>query len=51
MGTACSRGRAANGTSAHPEDGFLSYEQVTFDLAGQPDLKVTVLVGPRPGAR
>jgi hypothetical protein len=28
----------------HPTDGFLSYEQVTFDVAGRPDLKLTMLV-------
>jgi len=32
-------------TFNHPADGFLRYEQVTFDLATQPDLKLTVLVG------
>jgi transcriptional regulator with XRE-family HTH domain len=32
-------------TFNHPEDGFLRYEQVTFNLASQPDLKLTVLVG------
>jgi transcriptional regulator with XRE-family HTH domain len=31
-------------TFRHPTDGFLSYEQVTFDVAGRPDLKLTVLV-------
>jgi len=32
-------------TFHHPADGFVRYEQVTFDLATQPDLKLTVLVG------
>ncbi|TWT15578.1 helix-turn-helix transcriptional regulator [Reyranella sp. CPCC 100927] len=37
-------------TFSHPIDGFLRYEQVTFDLATQPDLKLTVLVdGPTDG--
>lgn len=31
----------------HPTDGFLQYEQVTFDLAGRPDLKLTMLVQDR----
>ena len=31
-------------TFDHPADGFLRYEQVTFDLAGHPDIKLTVLV-------
>ena len=31
-------------TFRHPTDGFLRYEQVTFKLAIQPDLKFTVLV-------
>jgi len=31
-------------TFNHPEDGFLSYEQVTFILAGRPDLKLTILL-------
>jgi transcriptional regulator with XRE-family HTH domain len=31
-------------TFNHPADGFLSYEQVTFDVAGRPDLKLTMLV-------
>lgn len=30
----------------HPRDGFLRYQQVTFDLASQPGLKLTMLVGP-----
>ena len=33
-------------TFNHPTDGFLRYEQVTFNLANQPDLKLTVLVHP-----
>ena len=31
-------------TFNHPADGFLRYEQVTFELAGQRDLKLTMLV-------
>ena len=31
-------------TFIHPRDGFLSYEQVTFELAGHADIKLTVLV-------
>jgi len=31
-------------TFSHKQDGFLRYEQVTFDLAGHPDVKLTVLV-------
>lgn len=31
-------------TFNHPRDGFLRYEQVTFALAGAPDLKLTMLV-------
>jgi transcriptional regulator with XRE-family HTH domain len=31
-------------TFAHPRDGFLAYEQVTFELAGHSDIKLTVLV-------
>ncbi len=31
-------------TFCHPTEGFLRYEQVTFNLASQPDLKLTVLV-------
>ena len=31
-------------TFNHPTDGFLSYEQITFDVAGRPDLKLTLLV-------
>jgi transcriptional regulator with XRE-family HTH domain len=31
-------------TFNHPVDGFLRYEQVTFNVANQPDLKLTMLV-------
>jgi hypothetical protein len=31
-------------TFNHPRDGLLRYAQVTFDLAGRPDLKLTMLV-------
>jgi transcriptional regulator with XRE-family HTH domain len=31
-------------TFNHPLDGFLRYEQVTFNVANQPDLKLTMLV-------
>jgi len=31
-------------TFTHPRDGLLRFEQVTFNLASQPDLKLTVLV-------
>ncbi len=31
-------------TFNHPIDGFLRYQQVTFNLASQPDLKLTMLV-------
>jgi transcriptional regulator with XRE-family HTH domain len=31
-------------TFNHPQDGFLRYEQVTFELAAHPDVKLTVLV-------
>jgi transcriptional regulator with XRE-family HTH domain len=31
-------------TFDHPQDGFLRYEQVTFELAGHADVKLTVLV-------
>jgi transcriptional regulator with XRE-family HTH domain len=37
-------------TFNHPTDGFLHYEQVTFDLAGRPDLKLTILVRKPTGA-
>lgn len=40
-------------TFNHPADGFLSYQQVTFDLAGNADIKLTILVKTRdngPGA-
>lgn len=32
-------------TFNHPRDGFVSYEQVTFNLASRPDLKLTILLG------
>ena len=31
-------------TFNHPADGFLRFEQVTFNLASRPDLKLTILV-------
>jgi len=31
-------------TFNHPADGFVHYEQVTFNLASQPDLKLTILI-------
>jgi hypothetical protein len=31
-------------TFDHPVKGFLRYEQVTFALAGHPDLKLTILI-------
>ena len=31
-------------TFNHPADGFLRYEQITFNLASQPDVKLTMLV-------
>jgi len=31
-------------TFNHPSNGFLRYEQVTFDVSNRPDLKMTVLV-------
>jgi transcriptional regulator with XRE-family HTH domain len=31
-------------TFDHPQDGFLRYEQVTFELAGHSDVKLTILV-------
>jgi transcriptional regulator with XRE-family HTH domain len=31
-------------TFNHPVNGFLRYEQVTFTLAGHPDLKLTILI-------
>ncbi|MGH7092098.1 MAG: helix-turn-helix transcriptional regulator, partial [Stellaceae bacterium] len=34
-------------TFNHPADGFLRYEQVTFDLAGHADIKLTILVKTR----
>jgi transcriptional regulator with XRE-family HTH domain len=38
-------------TFNHPTDGFVRYEQVTFDLASQPDVKLTVLVAPADAQR
>jgi hypothetical protein len=35
-------------TFNHPRDGFLTYEQVTFELAGHSDIKLTMLVSPDP---
>jgi len=35
-------------TFDHPRDGILRYDQVTFNLAGQPDLRLTVLVEQSP---
>lgn len=35
-------------TFNHPRDGFLSYEQVTFELAGHADIKLTMLVPRNP---
>lgn len=32
-------------TFNHPTDGFLRFEQVTFDLAGHTDIRLTILVG------
>jgi len=37
-------------TFNHPRDGFLRYEQVTFELAGHADVKLTILV-PRSNAK
>jgi transcriptional regulator with XRE-family HTH domain len=37
-------------TFNHPTDGFLRYQQVTFTLAGYPDLKLTMLVRERGNA-
>jgi transcriptional regulator with XRE-family HTH domain len=34
-------------TFNHPADGFLRFEQVTFELAGHADIKLTMLVGRR----
>jgi hypothetical protein len=31
-------------TFNHPRDGFLRYEQVTFEVANHPDLKMTMLI-------
>ncbi len=36
-------------TFNHPRDGFLRYEQVTFEAAGHHDLKMTILI-PTPGS-
>jgi hypothetical protein len=33
-------------TFNHPRDGFVRYEQITFDLASQSDVKLTMLVAP-----
>jgi transcriptional regulator with XRE-family HTH domain len=33
-------------TFNHPRDGFVRYRQVTFDLASQPDVKLTLLLAP-----
>ncbi len=33
-------------TFDHPTDGFLRFEQVSFDLASRPDLKLTMLLPP-----
>lgn len=38
-------------TFDHPVDGFLRFEQVTFNLASQPDLKLTVLIPAHPPER
>jgi transcriptional regulator with XRE-family HTH domain len=38
-------------TFNHPIDGFLRYQQVTFTLAGSPDLNLTMLVRDRGDAR
>jgi transcriptional regulator with XRE-family HTH domain len=37
-------------TFNHPTDGFLRYQQITFTLAGYPDLKLTMLVRERSNA-
>jgi transcriptional regulator with XRE-family HTH domain len=37
-------------TFNHPTDGFLRYQQVTFALAGYPDVKLTMLVRDRSNA-
>lgn len=31
-------------TFRHPRDGFLSFEQLSFNVAAQPELKLTMLV-------
>jgi transcriptional regulator with XRE-family HTH domain len=38
-------------TFKHPTDGLLVYQQVTFNLAGRPDCKLTILVAGRADAR
>jgi transcriptional regulator with XRE-family HTH domain len=38
-------------TFQHPTDGLLAYQQVTFNLAGRPDFKLTILVEGRSNAR
>jgi transcriptional regulator with XRE-family HTH domain len=38
-------------TFKHPTDGLLAYQQVTFNLAGRPDCKLTILVAGRANAR
>jgi len=38
-------------TFDHPRDGLLRFDQVTFNLASQPDLKLTVLVPVRVAMR
>jgi transcriptional regulator with XRE-family HTH domain len=37
-------------TFNHPRDGFLRYEQVTFELAGHADFKLTILIEAAPAA-
>jgi transcriptional regulator with XRE-family HTH domain len=32
-------------TFDHPHDGFLRYEQLTFEVANHPELKMTILIG------
>jgi hypothetical protein len=36
-------------TFDHPVKGLLRYEQVTFALAGHPDLKLTILIQSQQG--
>lgn len=38
-------------TFDHPETGFLRYEQVTYDLAGHPDVRLTMLLPAADGDR